>query len=320
MGSGTRVPDGVGPNYWNSAHRRTAGGASRDRTHFPHRRIQHGDLPGGSTGRLPAQIAQPWIPTAGFAEHGALYHKVQIDLEGIPLHAWETMVASDLLHPFCSVESTDPDTLQRSNLERFRVTARTTRPELIPPFRILAIPEPTDDEGPFRPVRNTLRYVVKITVRRLLVRLPPDSPPYSPPPTLSPDSSSEDDSPPQKPKRQRPARRHHQWPRKATPPSPATGAAVEYAGVLTRGELRLASGCSEPGIHEGGTQLSPNSGTHAHSLPHVLDASNGCSNGPWDGWPEQGSGWVLRDCSGMPFCASGDPIDGESLLGGPHAR
>lgn len=56
----------------------------------------------------------------------------QIELEGIPRHAWGTIVAADLLRPHCSVESIDLDTAVRRNLSVFRFTARTTQPEFIP--------------------------------------------------------------------------------------------------------------------------------------------------------------------------------------------
>lgn len=225
---------------------------------------------------------KPWTRLVN-AEHGALYHKVQIDLQGIPLHAWEQTVAADLLRPFCSVESVDPDTRDRRNIEFFRVTARTTRPELIPPFRILAIPEPTDGEGPFRPVKNTLNYVIQITVRRLLIRLPPDSPPCSPPPTPPSDTSSDnddEDSPPTNPKRRRPTSRRQRQPREDTPPTTATGAAVEIAGARAHGELRQASGHEMNNIHGGGTQSPTTSGpiinsyTAGTTLPEPTVSSN----------------------------------------------
>lgn len=54
----------------------------------------------------------PWNRLVN-AESGVLYHKVQIDLEGIPLHVWEYSTAADLLRPFCSLESMDPATAAR---------------------------------------------------------------------------------------------------------------------------------------------------------------------------------------------------------------
>lgn len=87
------------------------------------------------------------------AEMGALYHKVQLDLQGIPLHAWEPSMVADLLRPFCMVERFDADSLSRHNLEFFRVTTRTTRPKLI---RWLAIPEPSRPKVFFEPERSYL--------------------------------------------------------------------------------------------------------------------------------------------------------------------
>lgn len=135
---------------------------------------------------------QPWNRLV-YAEHGVLYHKVLIELEGIPLHVWDYTTAGDLLRPYCSLESMDPDTAERRDLSVFRVTAWTTRPEFIPECRPLLVPEPTFADMPPEPMRRTLRYMVRIRVRRLLVQFPPDSPSPSPLPTPPPtddDSSS----------------------------------------------------------------------------------------------------------------------------------
>lgn len=152
-------------------------------------------------------LLKPWSRRVN-AEYGVLYHKVQVELEGLPLHLWSHTMAYELLRPYCSVESIDQETVDRQDLSVFRLVARTTRPELIPDSKtIAAVPEPGDDETPFRPVHGYLKYEVKIRVRRLLMRLQPDSPPNSLPPTpLASTSSDEEESPPQNPKRRRRSR------------------------------------------------------------------------------------------------------------------
>lgn len=84
-------------------------------------------LQGDHTVTMPAfrLLLKPWSRRAN-ADHGALHHKVQIELEGIPLHAWNYTTAADLLRPYCSLESVDPYTEARRDLTVFRVTARTT--------------------------------------------------------------------------------------------------------------------------------------------------------------------------------------------------
>lgn len=173
-----------------------------------------------------------------------LWHMVQIELEGIPLHAWGGTTAQNLLRPYCLVESIDPHMAARHDLAVFRLTARTTRPELIPDTRILAVPEPAHDETQFHPVRNTLKYVVKIRVRRLLVRMQPDSPPASPPPTppTSDSSRTDDESPPRSPKRRRDTHGRSRRPRRETrvetPPPPAADSAVGDPAAKATGELQ----------------------------------------------------------------------------------
>lgn len=175
---------------------------------FPNRGAMLLALQGDRLVHTPAfsLLLKPWSRLAN-AEHGTLYHKVQIELEGIPLHVWNYTTAADLLRPYCSIESIDPLTEGRHELRVFKVIARTTRPEFIPESRILAVPEPAHVEAPFHLERRYLKYVIRIHVRRLLVRLPPDSPPCSPPPTPPSDSSSEEGSPPQNPKLRRRGRR-----------------------------------------------------------------------------------------------------------------
>lgn len=56
--------------------------------------------------------------------------QIQVDLEGIPLHAWEPTIAADLLRPLCSIEGVDPDLVAHRNVDVFRVTAGTTRQSL----------------------------------------------------------------------------------------------------------------------------------------------------------------------------------------------
>lgn len=183
---------------------------------------------------------KPWNRLVN-ATHAALYHKVLIELEGIPLHVWNYTTAADLLRTYCSLESIDPDTAACRALTVFHVAARTTRPELIPSERILTVPEPTDEEAPFRWVKHTLKYTVKIRVRHLLVRMTPDSLPASPPSTPPSDSSSEDSSP-QNPKRRRRGRgRPHQGRRREETPLPVDDSATAYSGVATPSERRRAS-------------------------------------------------------------------------------
>lgn len=91
---------------------------------------------------------KPWSRLVN-AFPGELHHKVQVELQGIPLHAWNATTTSDLLRPWCLLESIDPDTLAQTDLTTLKVTARTTRPEFIPKHRTLVVPEPVGHEAHF---------------------------------------------------------------------------------------------------------------------------------------------------------------------------
>lgn len=118
---------------------------------------------------------RPWSRLV-YADHGELYHKVQIELEGIPPHVWQASTAVAVLRPYCSLASIHSETTARRDLSVFKRTTWTTRPERIPDTKIIAVPEPTDDDSLPLPMRRMLKYSVQIRVRRLLLRLPPDSP------------------------------------------------------------------------------------------------------------------------------------------------
>lgn len=89
---------------------------------------------------------RPWHHLV-YADHGALYHRVQIEIEGIPPHVWETTMASALLSPYCSMISIHPETRARRDLAVFMLMTWTTHPELIQEAKILAVPEPLDSEN-----------------------------------------------------------------------------------------------------------------------------------------------------------------------------
>lgn len=211
------------------------------------------------------------------AEHGELCHKVSIELEGIPLHVWNSTTAADLIRPYCLLESVDQDTLDRRDLSVFRLTARTTRPELIPGRRTLVVPEPAGADAPFQLTRRTLKYAVKITVRRLLVRLPPDSPPDSPPPDSPSETSTDEESPPANPKRRRRTRgRRRDNHRQATPSVAVDGSASV--------ERRRAPVIRQPGgqrvVRHSNAPVNSNPGGPGGQQQHGAGANlEGCGTG-----------------------------------------
>lgn len=74
---------------------------------------------------------RPWSRLM-YAKHGEPYHKVLIEMEGIPVHVWTPSTATDLLREYFSIVRMESETANRSDLSVFRLTAWTTRPEFIP--------------------------------------------------------------------------------------------------------------------------------------------------------------------------------------------
>lgn len=154
-------------------------------------------------------MVRPWKRLL-YADYAVIYHKVQIDIEGIPPHVWQRSTTAALLSDYFSIDFVHPDTLARRDLSTFSLTAWTTRPERILESRTLCVLEPFDTEQLLQPFRRTLKYPVQIRVCRLLMRLPPDSPLPSPPPTSLDSESSDGESPKRDPKRSRHPRRSRQ--------------------------------------------------------------------------------------------------------------
>ncbi|KAK1699185.1 hypothetical protein QYE76_015882 [Lolium multiflorum] len=78
---------------------------------------------------------RPWNRQAQ-ARLVPLQSKVELVLEGLPPHAWETAVVEDLLEGSCAVDTVAPETKARTNLTLFRLTAWTSDLEAIPPARM----------------------------------------------------------------------------------------------------------------------------------------------------------------------------------------
>jgi hypothetical protein len=67
---------------------------------------------------------------------------VELEIRGIPAHAWSKSTTQQLLGPLSWVQSVLPVTEARSDLADFRLSAWCRRPDLIPPIVNMFIPEP----------------------------------------------------------------------------------------------------------------------------------------------------------------------------------
>jgi hypothetical protein len=83
------------------------------------------------------------------ADAAVLPTSVELDLRGVPVHAWEQSSAQHVLSGSCLVESLHVDTAARTDLSVFHVRASRQRPKLILPTVALFIPDPviTGAEG-----------------------------------------------------------------------------------------------------------------------------------------------------------------------------
>jgi hypothetical protein len=115
-----------------------------------------------------------------------------VEIRGIPSHAWEQRTADVLLEGYGLVESVDASTMNRHDMSCFKLSLRTHNAEAIPATRWLAVPEPDSgcrlqvSAGRRRPRSGTvavLWYRVRFCVTGVL-RDGPDSRP--PPPPLPP--------------------------------------------------------------------------------------------------------------------------------------
>jgi hypothetical protein len=62
---------------------------------------------------------------------------VQVELEGIPPHAWEMSTVEDLLSPYAWVDHIHGETLDLRDLQRFTCSAWSFDPVTIPQIRNL---------------------------------------------------------------------------------------------------------------------------------------------------------------------------------------
>jgi hypothetical protein len=112
----------------------------------------------------------------------ALPSLIDVELSGIPEHAWELETAEHLLDEWCWVRELHPDTVNRRDYSSFRLKAWSSWPELIPADMELIIVEPPTQLEESPPLKRALRYQVKIKVMAVEPSSGNDAPPPPPPP------------------------------------------------------------------------------------------------------------------------------------------
>ncbi|CAL5095579.1 unnamed protein product [Urochloa decumbens] len=158
-----------------------------------------------AAGRVPVRntnmVFRTWTRLVHADSPPPMFIRVNIELDGVPPHAWSLDIASKLLAPSCWVEKLDDATANKADLSTFKLTAWTRDIASIPTSRPLEIAEPEpaivyDDPGmqlifgrlpPFLRQKKTLTYEVLFHIRGVA-----DFVPHTPSPSPSPPSSDGD--------------------------------------------------------------------------------------------------------------------------------
>jgi hypothetical protein len=85
-------------------------------------------------------VLLPWTRLA-HAEADTMKLKVAIELEGIPPHAWAEDTTSKILAPSCWLHAIDQQTVNKTDLSTYKLSAWTTDPRAIPKVVWLLIAE-----------------------------------------------------------------------------------------------------------------------------------------------------------------------------------
>jgi len=90
-------------------------------------------------------------------------HDVEVELKGVPAHAWDEETAAHLLRDHCIPRGTHPETAIQRDV--FRIAALCSDPCNLPPVVDLVIPEPPVAGVVGDQARHTLTYPIHISVR-----------------------------------------------------------------------------------------------------------------------------------------------------------
>ncbi|CAN6337591.1 unnamed protein product [Urochloa humidicola] len=137
---------------------------------------------GASPVPMPATFLslRPWTRLVR-ATSRTLYHKVKLEIDGIPEHAWDIDTAGKFLAKHAWIERLDQETACKADLSTFKLTAWSKDPLSIPASMTLCIAEPeprvtyADDDmewifgnlEPYLRQKIVLEYPIAIHLRRI---------------------------------------------------------------------------------------------------------------------------------------------------------
>lgn len=111
-------------------------------------------------------VCRRWTRQA-FVEGVALPSLVDVELRGIPAHAWEMATAESVLNPYGWPQLLHSDTRNREDYSVFRLTTWCFDPAVIPASQNLHIAEPPVGDILSPPGKPTSMYPITIKVSRL---------------------------------------------------------------------------------------------------------------------------------------------------------
>ncbi|CAN6272676.1 unnamed protein product [Urochloa humidicola] len=108
----------------------------------------------------------------------ALSSPVEVEISGIPAHAWELSTAELILSDHCWISGVHPETEDRRDV--FRVVAWSSCPSRIPSALDLEIVEPPPEVEDSRPMKRTLVCPITMSVTPVGLPMAPVAPPRPP--------------------------------------------------------------------------------------------------------------------------------------------
>ncbi|GJM95724.1 hypothetical protein PR202_ga12501 [Eleusine coracana subsp. coracana] len=163
----------------------------------------------GSSG--PRLHLRQWMRQA-FDSSAFLPNLVDVELRGVPTHAWEMTTAENLLNPYGWPQLLHPSTRNRDDYSVFRLSTWCFRPNSIPGMHDLHVVEPSIGVIDTPPGKPTLVYPITISVKPAIFPQASNN--------SSPSEGDED------PERRRPRRRPRREDSSNVPPSTPTGEGV----------------------------------------------------------------------------------------------
>jgi pentatricopeptide repeat protein len=116
------------------------------------------------------------VDKVGSRRRAVLPSFIDVELRGLPAHAWELTTAQQLLSGSCWVSSLHPDTAAKRDLSVFCASDWCVRPERLPPVVDLLIPEPASADAEMPPTKRGLLYPVAVASHSGAAGGPPPSP------------------------------------------------------------------------------------------------------------------------------------------------